>query len=216
MERAFTMLKAGISAYDRYIDIKDSVRTDFLNKLGVSDKWGAEKAAECFRELIFDKNNQSSVRYSLERAYDNGIVLREEISTEALSQIQLAMDITDRAEKSDKSPAYTMLDLEDRIFAFWGCINDYVYDEEVLNIIECGKYLERLDMYTRLEYPAYHIKIEFDRLCGVLRIFSKDTPYRYNTRQLSVLVENFDSESDYTDNKDECLESLSRIFEVNR
>lgn len=208
------MLKAVLSAHDSFMDQGDGARTDFLNKLGILDIWGKEKAEECFRDLLFDKKNQSSVRYCLERAYDNGIVLREEISTEALSQIQLAMDITDRAAKSEKAPAFTTLELEDRLFSFWGCIGDYVYDGEVLNLINCGKYIERLDMYIRLDYPAHHMKVEFDRLCGVLRGFSKDTPYRYNTRQLSVLVESFDLGLDYAARKYECLESLGRIFEV--
>ncbi|MCD7742553.1 MAG: alpha-E domain-containing protein [Ruminococcus sp.] len=215
LERTFTMQKATLSVYDKCIDNDVRARRDFLEKLFIEDKWGAEHANDCFQDLLFDIDNPHSVRFSLERAYDNGIVLREEISTEALSQIQLAMDVVDRGARSIHSAAYSLLGLEDRLFAFWGCISDYVYDNEVLNLIRCGKSIERLDMYIRLEYSATDLKREFDRLCEELRNFPQGTPYRYNTKQLSVLVESFDLGLEYTERKEECLVALGKIFEPN-
>ncbi|MCD8096179.1 MAG: alpha-E domain-containing protein [Ruminococcus sp.] len=215
LERTFTMQRALLSVYDKCIDNDVTARRDFLAKLYIEDEWGRENANACFHDLIFNIENPHSVRYSLERAYDNAIVLRERISTEALSQIQLAMDAVDAGAHSIHSAAYSMLGLEDRLFAFWGCVSDHVYDNEVLNLIRCGKSIERLDMYIRLEYPAMDMKREFDRFCDTLRNVPRDTPYRYNSKQLSVLVESFDLGLEYTDRKDECLVSLSKIFEPN-
>jgi len=212
-ERAFTMLEAGLEVYDQYIDGRIEARKDFLDKLCICDKWGEMKASECFHDMVFDINNTGSVRYCLERAYDNGIVLRDEISTEALAQLQLELDTADKSSLSENSASYSLIALKDRIFAFEGCINNCIYNKEVLNLILCGKYLERLDMYIRLEYPPADLKKEFDRLCDVLRNFPKDTPYRYNTKYLSVLVESLDLGLDYLERRDECLESLGRLFE---
>lgn len=215
VERTFTMQKAALHVYDRFIDGDTAVRKQYLDKLYITDEWGDENANQCFKTLLFDINNPHSVRYSLERAYDNGIVLREEISTEALSQIQLAMDAVDHAAVSKKSAAYSLLALEDRLFAFWGCINDYVFDSEILNLIMCGKLVERLDMYLRLDYPIEDIKLEFGRLCDILRNVPRDTPYRYNTKQISVLVEHMETEEDCRAHKGAMLASLGKIFEPN-
>lgn len=212
MERTFTMYKALIAAYDRYIDGDLSARREYLSKLSVEDAWGCENAAECFKTLFFDIKCPHSVRYCLERAYDDGIVLREEISTEALSQIQLAMDAVDKGAASGKSAAYSLLALEDRIFAFWGCINDYVHDGEVLNLIMCGKLIERLDMYIRLEYPIEDIQLEFKRLSSALRRVPRNTPYRYHNERASVLVEYTASEEECRAHRNELLESLGKLF----
>lgn len=91
--------------------------------------------------------------HSLERAYDNGIVLREDISTEALSFLQMAMDTLEKAETSTRGLLLALLPLEEILFGYWGCIEDYIYDPEVMNIIKCGKSIERPDLYFRLRYP---------------------------------------------------------------
>lgn len=133
---------------------------------------------EFLKSFLFDKNNCNSVAHSLERAYDNGIVLREDISTEALSFLQMAMDTLEKAETSTRGLLLALLPLEDILFGFWGCIEDYIYDPEVMNIIKCGKSIERLDLYFRLRYPFEVIKLEFERLCYNLRSVPKNTPYR--------------------------------------
>lgn len=64
--------------------------------------------------------------HSLERAYDNGIVLREDISTEALSFLQMVMDTLEKAETSTRGLLLALLPLEDILFGFWSCIEDYI------------------------------------------------------------------------------------------
>lgn len=168
---------------------------------------------EFFRSFIFDEDNPSSVAASLVKAYDNGIVLREEISTEALSFLQMAMDKLEHTKHSLQALCLSLLPLVDILFGFWGCVGEYVYDEEIKTIIECGKYVERLDLYFRMNYQFSQIEREFGRLCASLRNVPKNTPYRYNTKQLCVLVEVMGMGDSYTANSGEAISALGRLFE---
>ncbi|MCM1061295.1 MAG: alpha-E domain-containing protein [Eubacterium sp.] len=213
-ERVFTTLKALEELYDKAIDGGSKPYKDYLDCFGLIDSY--TDTENFMYSFLFDINNQNSVAFSLERAYDNGIVLREGISTEALSFLQLAKDTLTKAEKSQGGYRYELLPLEDVLFGFWGCINDYIYDCETLNIIRCGKYIERLDLYFRMKYPFNMINLEFDRLCGSLRKMPKNTPYRYNTAQLSVLVETVGMREDYVLRIDDSLLALSKLFEISK
>lgn len=211
-ERAFTTLKALEALFDKAIDGGSKTYRDYLDCFGLLDGYADTEAF--MKSFLFDNGNQNSVAFSLEKAYDNGIVLREGISTEALSFLQLAKDTLAKAERSCGGYRYELLPLEDVLFGFWGCINDYVYDSEALDIIKCGKYIERLDLYFRMKYPFNMINLEFDRLCESLRKMPKNTPYRYNTEQLSVLVETVGMREDYVLRTDDSLSALSKLFET--
>ena len=210
-ERAFTTLKALEKLYDRAIDSSREEYHEYLASFGLNDIYGSKE--EFFRSFIFGGDNPSSVAASLVRAYDNGIVLREEISTEALSFLQMAMDKLEQTSHSSQALCLSLLPLVDILFGFWGCVGEYVYDEEIKTIIECGKYVERIDLYFRLKYPFPIIEKEFGRLCASLRRVPKNTPYRYNTKQLCVLVEVMGMGADYAERREEALSALGRLFD---
>lgn len=210
-ERAFTTLKTLEKLYDMGIDGTGEEYREYLGAFGLGDVYGSKE--EFFRSFIFDEDNPSSVAASLVRAYDNGIVLREEISTEALSFLQMAMDKLEHTKHSSQALCLSLLPLVDILFGFWGCVGEYVYDEEIKTIIECGKYVERLDLYFRLNYPYHMIEREFGRLCASLRNVPKNTPYRYNTKQLCVLVEVMGMGESYTASSGEAISALGRLFE---
>ena len=163
--------------------------------------------------MLFDKSNANSAAYSLERAYDNGIVLREEISTDSLSFLQMAMDTLSKAEQSS-NVRFALLPIEDMIYSFWGSINEHIYDDEIRNIIYIGKTVERLDMYIRMKYPFEIVEKEFIRLLKNLNRVPKGTPYRYSTKYLSDLVEILGTEEDYRRGADKAVDSLRHLFET--
>ena len=103
----------------------------------------------------------------MERAYDNAVVLRDELSSRTLSYIQLALDCMEKHAGSGAF-AYDLQPVLDDLFAFWGCLDDNVEDEECRNIIKCGKYLERLDLYMRLDYPYRMIEKEYNKFLNRL------------------------------------------------
>ena len=65
---------------------------DFMAKF---DAMTAGNSSQCF-----DEGNPDSAAFSLMRAYDNAIVLRDEIGTETFSYIQLAVYEMKNAQRS--------------------------------------------------------------------------------------------------------------------
>lgn len=68
------------------------------------------------------EDNPDSIFSNLNRAYDNVIVLREEIGSEALSYSQLVIYDMNKA-KISRAPLIEMQRVIDNILAFWGNVN---------------------------------------------------------------------------------------------
>lgn len=108
-ERVFTTLKVLKQLSDMVIDKNEGAYIEYLAAFGLGDTY--RNNAGFFKSFIFDKDNQNSVAFSLDRAYDNGIVLREEISTEALSFLQMAKDKLATAKGTSQSLRLALLPL---------------------------------------------------------------------------------------------------------
>jgi hypothetical protein len=65
-----------------------------------------------------------------------------------------------------------------------------------------------------MKYPFDKVDKEFVRLLKNLNRVPKNTPYRYNTKYLSALVETLGSEYDYEHYADKALTSLMHLFET--
>ena len=105
----------------------------------------------------------NSIISNLNRAYDNAIVLREEIGSEVLAYIQLAIYDIQTACRS-KDMLMGLQEVLDHILAFWGIADDMIESEQVRNIIKTGKRIERLDLYARLGMPSAELIREVDRM----------------------------------------------------
>ena len=102
-ERVFTTLLTLQRLYDKMIDNSRGY-VEYLNCFGMNDYYGCNQAF--IRSFLYANGNLHSVAYSLERAYDNGIVLREEISTESLSFFAACEGHTRKLRKGRKSVAF--------------------------------------------------------------------------------------------------------------
>ena len=81
-------------------------------------------------------------------------------------------------------------------------------DEVCRNIIKCGKYLERLDLYMRLGYPAKAVEKEFSKF--VNRLHRSGLSYRKEDEErLAEIVALGDG---WKDRGEEALEALWSIF----
>ncbi|SDB35106.1 A predicted alpha-helical domain with a conserved ER motif [Ruminococcaceae bacterium FB2012] len=208
-ERFFITLRALDKLSDKMIDDKYGYR-EYLGYFGLSDTYSDYK--DFIRSFLYDESNPNSAAYTLERAYDNGIVLREEISTKSLSFLQIAKDTLIKSQDKPNI-RLSLLPLKDILYSFWGSINEHIYDDEIRNIIYIGKTLERLDLYMRMKYPYTAVYKEYIRLCKNLNRVPKDTPYRYNTRYLSDIVEILGSEEEYLRHSEKAVESLCHLFD---
>ena len=113
--------------------------------------------------FLYDENNPDSILSNLNRAYDNAIVLREEIGSETLSYIQLAIYDMNKAKVS-RAPLIEMQRVIDNILAFWGIADDIIDSEQIRNIIKTGKRIERIDLYARLGMSRKELEREIFRL----------------------------------------------------
>lgn len=148
----------------------------------MTDSASYEAKSEFVKNFCFDEKNPSSIRSSLLRAYDNAIVLRDEIGTETFGYVQLALYEINNAEKS-KAPMLNLLKVIDNIAAFWGMADDIIEDEHVRGLIKLGKRIERVDLYARMNADKADIKREICRLA--YRITK--TGLQYNAENLEKL-----------------------------
>lgn len=153
--------------------------------------------------------NPDSLYANMSRAYDNAIVLREELRSNVLAYVQMALDVFEMDIRTE-SPLLELQDVADYILAFWGCAEDYVDNEDCRNIMKCGKLVERLDLYIRLEYHTEDIEREFSKL--LYRIHK--TPMYYHIENLDKLTDIINVKKDWKTDYQEALDYLGGIIEV--
>ncbi len=160
-ERVYTTLRLYSESFDRLIDMDSYDYAEFCRRLDIPDVYGSK---EKFKESYpFDEEDTNSILSNLLRAYDNAIVLREEIGSETLSYIQLAIYDMKKARIS-RAPLIEMQSVIDNLLAFWGIADDIIDSEQTRNIIKAGKRVERVDLFGRLQLPAANITREVHRL----------------------------------------------------
>ncbi|MBO4980778.1 MAG: alpha-E domain-containing protein [Lachnospiraceae bacterium] len=172
-ERVYTTLSLYSNSFDTMIDEITDSYLEFCRMIDIPDIY--ESKEDFQRKYPFDENNPDSIVSNLNRAYDNAIVLREEIGSESLSYIQLAIYEMNKAGIS-KAPLIEMQHVMDNILAFWGIVDDSIDSEQVRNIIKTGKRIERIDLYARLGIERKELAREIHRL--IPRIERSGMEYR--------------------------------------
>ncbi len=164
-ERVHTTLNYYFKSADIMIDSDPVYYALICKKIGIPDIYGSSNVFK--RKYAFDESNPDSIISSLNKAYDNAIVMRDYIGTETMAYIQLAIDDIITAENSN-SPIADLMLVTDHIYAFWGCVNDSIDDEQIRNIIKLGKGIERLDLYLSFDKPVNEIQRTYKRMKGFL------------------------------------------------
>lgn len=190
-ERVYTTLRFYSQSYDTMIDEKVDSYEKFCESIDIPNIYTSKE--DFIKRYPFDAGNPDSIISNLNRAYDNAIVLRESIGSEALSYIQLAIYDMNKAAQSS-SPLIEMQQIMDHILAFWGIADDRIDSEQVRNIIKAGKRIERIDIYARLGVSQNELIREVHRM--IPRVTKSGIVYdKTKLEQVKKLVEN--SELDY-------------------
>ena len=190
-ERVYTTLKIYSSSLDELIDGIADKYEDFCRKIDIPDVYGSKEVF--LTSYPFDENNPDSVISNLMRAYDNAIELRDEIGSEVISYIQLAIYAMNKAKISG-APLIEMQKVIDNILAFWGIADDEIDSEHIRNIIKTGKRIERIDLYARLQISRRELVREVDRLMPRV----ERSGLTYDSEKLTLLKELVDApEIDY-------------------
>ena len=160
-ERVYTTLRLYFDSFDKLIDMKNYDYQEFCKRIDIPDVYGS---AAAFKEKYpFDEGDENSIISNLLRAYDNAIVLRDEIGSETLSYIQLAIYDMQKA-KISRAPLIELQSVTDNLLAFWGIADDSIDSEQIRNIIKAGKRVERVDLYGRLNLSRSSLVREVNRL----------------------------------------------------
>ncbi len=160
-ERVYTTIRLYSRCYDEMIDDIGDNYESFCSMLEIPNIYYNKEDFNI--RYPFDDTDPNSIFSNLMRAYDNAIVLREEIGSETLSYIQLAIYAMNKA-KTSEAPLLELQNVVDNLLAFWGIADDYIEKEEERNMIKTGRRLERLDLYARLKMPDKDMAKELHRM----------------------------------------------------
>lgn len=187
-ERVYTTLRIYSRSFDTMIDEKTDSYQKFCESIDIPNIYSSKE--DFIRRYPFDSDNPDSIISNLNRAYDNAIVLRESIGSEALSYIQLAVYDMNKAFLSS-SPLIEMQQILDHILAFWGIADDRIDSEQVRNTIKAGKRIERIDLYARLGVAKDELVREVHRM--VPRVVKSGIVYNESKlNEVKRLVESSD------------------------
>ena len=160
-ERVYTTLKIYSESFDRMIDESEDSYQKYCDSLDIPNIY--ESKEDFLKRYPFDISVPDSIISNLYRAYDNAIVLRETIGSEALSYIQLSIYAMNNASVSD-APLIDLQQIMDDLLSFWGLVDDQIDSDQIRNIIKAGKRIERIDLYARLEVEKPRLVREVRRM----------------------------------------------------
>ena len=204
-ERVFTTLKGFISVYDNMLDSDPTAYKKYCESIGITDIYQSKD--DFIVRYINDISDGNSIINSLHRAYDNGIVLRGEIGSETLGYLQMAINCFDEYAAGSFS-LYRYQRVLDFLYAFWGCADDCVEDETSRNILKCGRYMERLDLYLRLKMPYSKIEKEYSKLKNRMEKSRLSVNENAKMRLSEILDQKEEWQKEYRD----AINSLEGLF----
>ena len=172
LERVYQSIHMYRNTYDKLIDQDAGVYQEECRRMGIQNDF--ESSSDFVWRIAFDTEHPLSMITNLYRAYDNAMIMRDEISSETLAYIHLALAEMKRG-KTSEAPLMELQRVEDLILAFWGCLDDKVHDEGVRNTVKIGKRIERLDIMLRGETDRDDLIREMNRLMS--RIDTTELPY---------------------------------------
>ena len=204
-ERTFTICRTLSRYYDEMIDRDEFAYRGFLDCLGLPYIYGSRDAF--IRTYIFDADDPNSLVSQLTRALDNAVVMREELTSDTLCYIQMALN-TLHEGREDSAPMLTLQQVVDDLFAFWGSADDNVVSEECRTLMKCGKYVERLDLYVRLGYSVREVEKELSKLLNRL----SKVRFAYDEAAAKRLIGLTADEESYKASRQEILGLLCRVL----
>ena len=161
VERVYTTCMEFFRGYDRMIDEQEISYPEYCCRVSIPNVYADKE--DFLRSYPFDDSNPDSIISNLIRAYDNAVVLRDDIGSDTLSYIQLAIYDMRKASLG-VAPLIGLQTVIDDIFAFWGCLDDRVVDYSERSIVKAARRIERIDLYLRFGLPADKISFEVNRL----------------------------------------------------
>ena len=190
IERVYQSIGMYKETYDKLIDQDAEYFVQECERMGMQNTF--ESSMDFAWKIAFDTANPLSIISNLYRVYDNAMIMRDEITSESLAYVHLALAEMKRG-KTSEAPLMELQNVEDLIFAFWGCIDDKVDDQGVRNTIKIGKHIERLDILLRRDADRSDLVREINRLMS--RVDTTELPFnRKALLYTNAMIEDEDAE----------------------
>ena len=146
-ERVFTTLKEFFRCYDANVDVEAKDFSEFCEALDIAIDPEANVDA-ALSDILYNPDNPASVCSSMRAAFGNAILLRPELGTQVTSYVELAlMNLRGSKDPIARLPMHRTV--RDDLLAFWGSVEDSVDSGEAKALLFFGKYVERLELWSR-------------------------------------------------------------------
>ena len=152
-ERTFTTIGQFFPFYDLVMDTQVEAFRPFAHALDLPEDF--HDFDTFIHSFLYDADNPDSVRSAVLGAFNNAVVLRPELGSNLLQYVELAVKTIGDAAHGDLASEniYRQRDITDYMLSLWGGIEDSALDPVLKAFLFIGKYLERVDLYTRFKLP---------------------------------------------------------------
>ena len=162
MERVYMTLHLLRKCYDKMIDGSPKDYKNFWKEL---DPTAAYDSADDFTfGMLYDEGNPCSIISELIRAKDNAILLREDLTTETLSYIEMSVAYMLECKERKEMNIDKLQNITDWAMAFWGSVEQRIENFNELAMLMVGKTVENIDLFIRFKYPFRRISFIYERL----------------------------------------------------
>ncbi len=161
-ERVYMTLHLLRKCYDKMIDGEPSDYEDFWKKLDAQEIY--KEPEEFTFGMMYDENNVNSILSSLIHALDNAILLREDLTSETLSFIEMSISYIKNCKMKGVTNITELQPVTDWMLAFWGSCEERVVNSNEMNMMLVGKYIEKMDLCLRFSYPFKSIDLLYTKL----------------------------------------------------
>lgn len=162
VERVYMTLHILRKCYDKMIDGEPADYEMFWDRLDTQKNY--KENAEFTFGMLYDDKNVNSILSSLNFALDNAILLREDITSESLSFIEMSIASLKKCKKKKVLNITDLQNVTDWMLAFWGSCEERITINNELSMLLVGKYVEKMDLCLRFNYPFKTIDFLYAKL----------------------------------------------------
>ncbi len=159
-ERVYISLHLLRRYYDKVLDGDTKDLNEYYTYLGI----GGDESRDFQLSQLYDSNNVCSIATSIALAGDNAIVLRRDITSESLSYIQMSQALLEECSAVREKNITHLQPITDHMLAFFGSIDERVFDKRIKKYLKVGKLIENLDLHIRFNYPFFRIDEAYQTL----------------------------------------------------
>ncbi len=167
-ERVYITLHLLRRYYDRAIDGDTTSLDEYYKAFNIDCSGHTSGCQKLQLSQLYDRDNSCSVFSSLALTKENAITMRRDISSESLSYIQMSHAIFEECAAREEINITPLQSVTDYMLAFFGSIDERVFDKRLRRFIKIGKFIENIDLHIRFSYPYFRIEEAYASLRELL------------------------------------------------